>query len=57
MKAQNGNGFGYTQTTIMRKRRLQGMSKKELQVLCKEYGIPTSNNNIDMRNRLFQKGA
>lgn len=57
MKAQNGNGFGYTQTTIMRKRRLQGMSKKELQALCKEYGIPTSNNNIDMRNRLFQKGA
>lgn len=31
------------------------LNKKQLQALCREKGIPVTNNNTDMRNRLLYK--
>lgn len=36
-------------------RELAALNKKQLQALCREKGIPVSNNNTDMRNRLLYK--
>lgn len=40
---------------LERARYLDTLNKKQLQALCRKEGIPVSNNNIDMRNRLLYK--
>lgn len=40
---------------LKRAQYLSTLNKKQLQALCRKVGIPVSNNNIDMRNRLLYK--